>query len=64
MPQMASWTPYRSREIVYAKPRTGPNGEEQIRLKDGQVMPAEVFRRRYEPLEDQPGNGQTTSGPG
>ena len=51
---MADWEPYRSREIVWAKPRIGPGGEEQVRTKDGQVMPLEQFRRKYEKLEETP----------
>ena len=53
MPSMLEWTPYRSREILWAKERTGPNGEAQVRTKDGQVMPREVFVRAYEPLEEE-----------
>ena len=48
---MSDWEAYRSREIIFVKPRTGPNQEDQVRTKDGQVMPREVLLRKYEKLE-------------
>ena len=51
--KMAEWVPYRSREVVWAKERIGPNGERQVRKRDGQVEGEEGFLRRYEKLEEE-----------
>ncbi len=46
-----NWEPYRSRVVIWTKPRTGPNGERQVLVKGKGVRPAEGFEREWERLE-------------
>ena len=47
----AQWEAWRSREVVWAKPRTNSKGQEEFVTKDGKTIPAEVLRRTHERLD-------------
>lgn len=48
----ATFEPWRSREVVFVKPRTNSKGEAIYVTKDGKTITAEKLRREYERLED------------
>lgn len=48
------WEAYRSREIVWLKPKVNAKGEPYFYSKDGKTFPSETVRQQYEKLEDTP----------
>jgi len=51
--RMADWQTWRSREIVFVKPRTNSRGELEYVSKRGQVIPAETIKREYERIDSE-----------
>ena len=51
---MTEWAPWRSREVIWVKPRENAKGEREYRTKDGQVLPEETLRHKYEPIGQEP----------
>jgi len=49
--EKALFEAYRSREIIWVKPKINARGEQFFYTKDGKSIPTETIRQKYEKIE-------------